>query len=275
MNEIVKYHNHMNEISFRKFNSVELDLFFSICYQMKEKKSDIIQLSFSEIKQIAKLKMNYTIEDFSKILKSMYKKLIGLSFSLEDEKEYLEFVLFTKYQINKEHQFISIKINDEFSYILNDLTANFTRFELEEYTKLRSSYSKQMFKLLAQFKSTGVLIVLMNDFKQKLDIPNSYKMHHIDKFVLKPILTELPSYFKNLKLEKIKKGRNIDRLKFTFDKRKERTLGFQNGNPVTADERSFEEIREAGKNSLKEEFESLDRSEQARLVREQIKHKII
>ena len=115
----------------------------------------------------------------------------------------------------------------------------------------------------------------MNDFKQKLDIPNSYKMHHIDKFVLKPILTELPSYFKNLKLEKIKKGRNIDRLKFTFDKRKERTLGFQNGNPVTADERSFEEIREAGKNSLKEEFESLDRSEQARLVREQIKHKII
>ena len=100
----------MNEISFRKFNSVELDLFFSICYQMKEKKSDIIQLSFSEIKQIAKLKMNYTIEDFSKILKSMYKKLIGLSFSLEDEKEYLEFVLFTKYQINKRSKFSTERV---------------------------------------------------------------------------------------------------------------------------------------------------------------------
>ena len=40
------------------------------------------------------------------------------------------------------------------------------------------------------------------------------------------------------------------------------------------DTANFEEIREAGKKNIKEEFESLDRSEQAKLIRKQLKHKI-
>ena len=131
-----------------------------------------------------------------------------------------------------------------------------------------------MFKLLAQYNTTGIYNISIDDFRKKLDIPRSYRMTHINKSVLTPILTELPSYFKNLKLEKIKKGRNIDRLKFTFSPRKERTLGFKNGNPVTADERSFEEVQEERRNTTREEFESLDRAEQARLVREQLKKRL-
>ena len=43
-NEVVKYHNKMNEIAFRKFTSIELDMFFSICYKMK--KSILILLNY-------------------------------------------------------------------------------------------------------------------------------------------------------------------------------------------------------------------------------------
>ena len=265
----------MNEVSFKKFTSVELNLFFAICYKMKEKKSENIRLTFEELKKLSKYERKGTINDFFSYLKSMYDKLIQLNFFYEDEKEYIKFILFTKYKINKEAQYADVSVNKEFEYILNELTGNFTRFELEEFTKLKSSYSKQMFKLLAQYNSTGVFNISIDDFRNKLDIPIGYKMCNIDVKVIKPILSELQFYFKNLKLKKIKKGKNIDKLEFTFGKRKERTLGFQNGNPVTADERSFEEIREAGKNNIKEEFESLDRREQAKLIKEQLKHKII
>ena len=45
-NEVVKYHNDLNTVPFRRFNSRELDLFFAICAKMKgkENKEDIIYI---------------------------------------------------------------------------------------------------------------------------------------------------------------------------------------------------------------------------------------
>ena len=244
---------------------------------MKEKKTELICLTFDELKKLINYK--FTGNDrFYNDLKAMYRKLINLSISFETgergKRIWTEFILFIKYVVDEQEKTVKIKINPDFYYILNEITTNFTRFELSEFTKLKSIYSKQMFKLLAQYNTTGIYNISIDDFRKKLDIPRSYRMTHINKSVLTPILTELPSYFKNLKLEKIKKGRNIDRLKFTFSPRKERTLGFKNGNPVTADERSFEEVQEERRNTTREEFESLDRAEQARLVREQLKKRL-
>lgn len=267
-NEVVKYHNSMNDISFKKFSAVELDLFFSICYKLREKGTEEVQITFEEIKKLSKYNRKGTINDFYEYLKSIYDKLIQLNFSYEDDGKYIKFILFTGYEIDKEKQYIDVAINKKFEFVFNELTSNFTRFELEQFTKLRSSYSKQLFKLLSQFNFTGNFIISLDDFKKKLNIPASYKMHNIDSRVLNPILLELKFYFKNLKLEKIKKGRNIDRLKFTFSPRKESILGFKNGNPVTVDERTFEEIQK--EKDIKKEFEGLNPSEQVKLIRVQL-----
>ena len=170
------------------------------------------------------IKYKYTgLDRFVSDLESMYDKIINVSFKIGDSKNFIKFIVFTTYKINSDEHYIEISLNKEFENILNDLTSNFTRFELEEFTKLRSSYSKQMFKLLAQYNSTGIYIISLDEFKRLLDIPVSYKPHHIDQRVLKPILEELPFYFKNLKIEKNKeKKRSIERLKFTFTKRKEK-----------------------------------------------------
>ena len=108
----------------------------------------------------------------------------------------------------------------------------------------------------------------MNDFREKLDIPVKYKMCNIDTKVIKPILLELQFYFRNLKLEKIKKGKNINRLKFTFSPRKEKTLGYKNGEEILADNRSFSDITR--ENEIREEFEGLDINEQVKLIRKQL-----
>ncbi len=268
-NEVVKYHNKMNEIAFRKFTSIELDMFFSICYKMKKKHTNIVKLSFEELKTLIKYK--YTgLDRFVSDLESMYDKIINVSFKIGDSKNFIKFIVFTTYKINSDEHYIEISLNKEFENILNDLTSNFTRFELEEFTKLRSSYSKQMFKLLAQYNSTGIYIISLDEFKRLLDIPVSYKPHHIDQRVLKPILEELPFYFKNLKIEKIKKKRSIERLKFTFTKRKEKTINSNNGKLVVADMREFEDIQKEQYQKRKEEFESLNPSEQAKLIKEQL-----
>ena len=89
-------------------------------------------------------------------------------------------------------------------------------------THLKSTYSKNMFRLLKQYKHTGYMKIKVEDFRDRLDIPDSYRMSNINQFVLKPIINELSPIFKNLNINKIKakKGRKIEFLEFTFDAEK-------------------------------------------------------
>ncbi|MGO3751587.1 MAG: replication initiation protein [Peptoniphilaceae bacterium] len=61
-----------------------------------------------------------------------------------------------------------------------------------------------MYRLLKQFKATGYAVFEIDNFRNLLDIPDSYKMGNIDQQVLKPIMSELPQFLKGLKINKIK-----------------------------------------------------------------------
>ena len=45
---------------------------------------------------------------------------------------------------------LTVSVNSRFSFLLNDLTSQFTRFELAEFTALRSSYAKECYRRLEQ-----------------------------------------------------------------------------------------------------------------------------
>ena len=60
------------------------------------------------------------------------------------------------------------------------------------------------------------------DFKKLLNVPESYQASDLDKRVLKPVMNELPSIFKGLKVHKIKSRRRGNQLlgyEFTFQKK--------------------------------------------------------
>ena len=61
-----------------------------------------------------------------------------------------------------------------------------------------------------QYRSTGYYIVRIEDFKERMDIPESYRqMGQIDQKVLQPALRELQNYFSDLKVAKIKAKKAI------------------------------------------------------------------
>lgn len=216
---VTKYHNDMNTIPFRKFNSNELNLFFSICSSVKEKGGNEVVYTFEYLKDLCNYKFT-GLERFYNNLLATNEKLKSLSFRFENEDEIIDFVLFTTFKINKVKQEVKIKVNDEFSYILNNLTSNFTRFELEEFVSLKSSYSKAVYRLLKQFRNTGYYKVQIDEFKRLLDVPVSYDTTNFNKRVLAPIINELSCYFNKLKITKVraKKGNKIEFLEFKFEK---------------------------------------------------------
>ncbi|MGL5901637.1 MAG: replication initiation protein, partial [Cetobacterium sp.] len=99
MNDIVKYHNDMNKVNLASFSTKELDLFFSICFKLKEMGADEIKISFNDIKFLI------GVENNPKRVKShidnLSKKLAQLNYQFEISPNIFErFVLFTNFTSN-------------------------------------------------------------------------------------------------------------------------------------------------------------------------------
>lgn len=214
--DLVVYKNEFNTVPLRNFNSVEMDLLMTIMSQMRDRGESKVTFSFEELKILSKYNKENAIKAFISDLESTYNKLISLNVRFETQSKIVRFVFFTKYEIDKDNQIITIQVNEEFAPLINQMTGSFTRFELEQFTQLRSSYSKTMYRLLKQYRLTGFAKFSIDEFRRLLDIPVSYRMCNIDQFVLKPILSELSDFFENLTVKKIKKKRRVVALEFNF-----------------------------------------------------------
>lgn len=214
--EVTKYRNELNMIPLTDFTPIEIDLFFSICTRMKEQGTGKVKHTFEDLKALSEYRKHTTIEDFADRLQVVYQKMQTLTYRRTENKRRENFVLFPYFVIDEKDQYVEISINQDLIHILNDLTGNFTIFELKEFTSIQSAYSKNAFRLLKQYKSTGLYRVSLDEFKELLDIPYT-RMCDIDSRVLKPIQKDLSDSFSNLKIEKKKKGRKVVGLEFTFD----------------------------------------------------------
>lgn len=213
----VKYQNELNLVPLKNFNAKQMDLFFALCARMKDRGLKKVRFSFEKLKELSDYKMTAT-KAFVGDLEKLYKDMLNLTYRTEDEDYIRYFVLFTGFEINKTKKFVEVSVNPDLEYIINGLTAEFSKFELSAFTSLRSTYAKTLFRLLMQYRSTGYYVVRIEEFRDLMDIPESYQMFNIDQRILKPSLKELSVYFNDLKVTKIKakKGNRIAKLEFTF-----------------------------------------------------------
>ncbi len=160
----------------------------------QNKNNEVARFSFEELKSLSRYKSTY-LDRFVKDLESTRDKIMKLSYTERNGLNSDMCILFSRFRINADEQYIEVKANSDFAYILNELTNEFTQFELQEFTSLKSSYSKTMYRLLKQYKSTGYYTVFVKDFRELLDIPVSYRMRDIDTRVFKPIEKELSQFF--------------------------------------------------------------------------------
>lgn len=79
-------------------------------------------------------------------------------------------------------------------------------FGLEQFAGLRSTHSKTMYRLVKQFRTTGVRRFKMDEFRYLLDIPDSYAAQHINKRVISVINNELPAVIAGFKLQPIRRA---------------------------------------------------------------------
>lgn len=244
-NEIVKYGNEMNMVVFRKFTANEMNLFFSIISRMRDKGTDTITFTWEELKYLSKYKPTSTqrfVDDLNNTYGKMLQLNYGSSYIANNKLTISRFVLFTGFditaglnddgtEIDTDSGKVEITVNPKLEHVLNDLES-WTRYSLEEFINLNSTYSKTMFRLLKQYRTTGKYIVKIEDFRELLDIPKSYQVGQIDQKVLTPIKKELSDIFNNLKITKNKskkRGNKVLGYTFTFTPEAKNSDDFTHG----------------------------------------------
>ena len=244
-NAVVRYNNGFNTVPLRKFSPVEMDLFWSICSKMKRKGTDELTFDFESFKSIANYDRREK-ESFYFALKSTWEKMKSLSYKFEDSTYFEDLVLFQRFVIDKENEKVILQASNRFEFILNNISKNFTRFELETMTKLSSTYTKELYRQLMAHKDlsdgTGAWYVKVDDFRKVLSIPASYRMSDIDRQVLNTAKKEFTliqengrPLFEYFRVEKVKakKGNRISSFKIYF---KEHRLNISMHNWLNEDE---------------------------------------
>lgn len=208
MGEIVKYHNDMNKIALAGFNEKELNILFSLIVLSRDKGTTELNVSFEKIRNLCN-DDGKNKKRFIDSLTNVNAKLLQLYYKIETADSILMFTLFNKFKIDLNNDILITKINDDFYYLLNELVGNFTMFELVDFVNLKSSYSKNMFKLLKQWDTKHKLEISLEDFRYSLNVPQSYNSSKLNEKVLKPITEELSNIFPDFKITKKKKGVKI------------------------------------------------------------------
>ena len=222
MNEVVKYNNYMNELSFRDFSDYDLNFLMVICAKMKDLGEETQHFEYDTLMELLEWDRTKSIDVFHKDLKRMSEKLRHVGATIDiDPDVFTAFNLFSDFEGNKKKRELTVRLNPRFKYILNDLTKNFTRFELSEYVHLDGKYSKLLYQHLKQYRKTGWWQISVDDIRRELSIPNSMPTMNITPKVLKPSIEIIKTCkgFGELEVEVIRsprRGRKVEGYKFSW-----------------------------------------------------------
>ncbi|WP_120861313.1 replication initiation protein [Helicobacter pylori] len=233
----ITYHNNANKVNLGKLSEREANLLFAIFQRLKDQGNTLMRFEPQDLKRMIMVKSNLTNRQLLQVLKNLLDNISGANFWIIREhvengeiyEDHTSYMLFKQFEIRihkptQTIEYLDVQLNDSYQYLLNNLGmgGQYTSFNLLEFQRVRGKYAKTLYRLLKQYKSTGILSVEWSQFRELLDIPRDYDMRSIDNFVLKIALKELNKIypFEHLSYKKERKShdkRKVTHIDFYFE----------------------------------------------------------
>lgn len=222
---ITVYNNDLNNAIFKNFLATDTDIFFACCLSLKDKGAEKIELSFAEIRKLANYR-NATVDELYTQLKCLAPKISAMTICRENDDEFESFVLFPTFRVNKKKQILTVGVNRDLLYILNNLTSNFSLMDLSVLTQIRGNYAKTLYRYLVQMRNgrkvngKHFLYMDIDDFGRIFEVPQALAKKYYLKDIIKPAISSLTPYVQGLSVEPYylkQRGKPLGGFYFYFD----------------------------------------------------------
>ena len=116
---------------------------------------------------------------------------------------------------------VGFSFSPEILPYLQQLKEQFTKYRLGDISSLKSVYSIRLFEILMQFQNMGIVLVGIQEFKERLGISDKYSDYlNLRRRIIEPAVNELnqKSHF-NITFRGVREGRAIKKLEFFFSEK--------------------------------------------------------
>lgn len=204
-------------------DAYELDILLILTYLARQKVHNMevdtekdleISLSSKELKKI----LRYTGSANPRRIGKVVKKLFDTKYYFKRDKYIVAHHIFEELCFNVDTDEVILKLKKNYINLFFRLSGNFTQHKILEFNSLKGKYAKKLYQIIMSYKNFQSWELDVNIFRVILEIPKSYGWGDIDK-CLKPVIREFKekTEIKNFKIEKIKEGRIISKIKFSWD----------------------------------------------------------
>jgi len=160
-----------------------------------------------------------TMKNAHRELYNAADRLYNRSIIVKDPEQTTEFRWIQKKILkNQGDGQITMTFTDEILKYISQLKGHFTSYKIHCVSNLKSVYSMRLYELLIQFKSTGVRVISVDEFKNLLGLEQMYsQFKFLKRDVINPAIKELNVKSDlNIELKTLTKGRRISSLVFNF-----------------------------------------------------------
>lgn len=213
--------------SYYRFNLIEKRVMESLISQlnpqsMEESQLQKLELRATDYAKAFEVPEKHAYRDLEKAISGLMHRVFSIA--IPDGRE--EFTLMSNAQYLEGEGRVTCSFNSYVSPHLIGLKQRFSKYPLRVTVNFKSSYTWRLYEVLVSWAkdpkyTDGVLAgwctVEVDDLRKMLGVPESYKWCHFQKQVLDIAQLELRNNANiELEIERIKTGRKITHLKFTF-----------------------------------------------------------
>lgn len=235
LSKTVYQHNMITQARY-DMSVYELNLFFILLSKLdkKEKSNKLYRVSIKEMEEGVGKEIN--INQLRSATSSLRSKEYCL---MEEDGSYLQVGILASAEYIRGEGIIELELSRKMERYLFELKDNFTTYQLFTALQLNSKYSKRLYQILSQFKSTGYYVTSIEKLKRQLMLidADSGKEKYTEfgmfrKKVLDVAQKELKETDIQFSYKASKKGRKYAKLEF-----------FIKHNPSSAQKKSIPEIK--------------------------------
>ena len=186
--------------------------------------NELYQFKVKDFKELTGLKRKDLYWAVKEALKELLEKPIYIPKGNKNDNDnsflMLNWVASAEYKEGE--GIIEFEISNKLRPYLLEAQKKFLKYRLENILPLKSSYSIRMYEILKdwlelnrRYGNKAEKIISLDEFRQMLEIPKSYRFNDIKRFILEKTKAELAEHTDILfDYEEIKTGRKVTHLKF-------------------------------------------------------------